>query len=278
MTKQEVRLLVRQLELVFEIVRLVDVSLTTQFLIDEAGEMIKQPYQCYAVWNKSGRCENCISAKAFAHKCKMTKFEFVDDNAYFVVSAYIEVNEVPYMLEMVSKLTDETLFGAFGKNDFIQTITNFNKKLYVDPLTGAYNRHYYEEQLRSLTGTDAVAMLDVDDFKDVNDNFGHQAGDMALKKIVEAIISCIRNTDAVIRYGGDEFLIVFREIPREVFAERLEKIRKLISEIQFGDQENLRLSVSIGGAYCCDEEESAIGAADRMLYKAKSFKNSVQLA
>ena len=84
----------------------------------------------------------------------------------------------------------------------------FEEKLYRDPLTGIYNRRYYEEVARKTIGPAGVALMDVDDFKICNDTYGHYAGDMALKTVANTIQSCIRKSDLLIRYGGDEFLLV----------------------------------------------------------------------
>ena len=275
MTKQETEQLTRQLKQVFDVVRLVDVSSNTQYVFDEQGELIAQPYVCYAVWNKHGRCENCISAKAYAGRTRLTKFEFVDHDVYYVISMYLEVDDVPYMLEMVNKVNDDSLFGAYGKNEFVEAITGYNQKLYIDPLTGAYNRRYYEEQLSSLRGLQGVAMVDVDYFKQINDSWGHQVGDMALRGIVEAILSCVRSTDAVVRYGGDEFMILFRDIPREVFGTRLETVREKVGNMVLEGCPELKLSVSIGGAYRKDPEEELVRLADEQLYQAKKTRNTV---
>ena len=77
----------------------------------------------------------------------------------------------------------------------------FRNELYRDPLTGTYNRRYYEEVVRKAIGPEGVALLDVDDFKICNDTYGHYAGDMALKTAAKAIQSCIRESDLLIRYG-----------------------------------------------------------------------------
>lgn len=276
MTKNEVWLLIRQLETVFDMVRLVDVSMTRQFSITSAGDIREEPYQCYTVWNKNQRCENCISTKAFACKGKMTKFEFVDNDVYYVMSMYVEMDGVPYILEMVSKVTDETLFSAYGKNAFIELISNYNRRLYVDPLTGAYNRQYYEEQLNGLTNVSAIAMLDMDNFKSINDSLGHQAGDAALRAVVRTVFSCIRSTDAAVRYGGDEFLIVFRDLTKDFFISTLEKIRDTVSSLVLKDYPELRLSVSIGGVYCPGSAQDAVRKADALLYKAKGTRNAVE--
>lgn len=277
MTKKEVLIFVSQLKSVFDIVRLVDVSRNTQVLITDRGEMKEEAYHCYAIWNKDKRCENCISAKAFAQKGKATKFEFIGNDAYYIVSMYVEVDDFPYMLEMVSQVNDETLFGAYGKDKFAETITAYNQKLYIDSMTGVYNRRYYEEQLLGLKNEKAVAMLDVDDFKNINDTYGHLVGDMALQAIADVILSCVSDTDAVVRYGGDEFLLVFGEISQKVFVEKLEEIRQKVSAIRLKDYPVLHFSVSIGGEYGIREEEHIIQKADDMLYEAKIEKNKVKV-
>lgn len=260
---------------IFNIVRLVDVSMVTQYLLSDDGRIEEQPYKCYSVWNKNMRCENCISAKAYALKGKMTKFEFVDNNIYFVISLYIKVDNKEYMLEMVTELNDETLFGAYGKNEFIKTIEEYNRKLYIDSLTGAYNRYYYDEQLKKSLRVSAVAMMDVDNFKEINDTFGHAVGDEVLKEIVKTISSFIRPVDTVVRMGGDEFLLTFQNISKEALENRLENIRQGVSTIVLAKHPELKVSVSIGAVY--DEISAAKKSelADKCLYKAKINKNAL---
>lgn len=276
-TKEEMATLVKNLGEVFEIARLVDVSMTKQFALTENQCDFEQTdYSCYAVWNKNRRCENCVSAKAYAKRSKMTKFEFVDNEVYYVVAKYIEMDGVPYMLELVTKIDDDTLFGAYGKEEFVDTITSYNKKLYVDSLTNAYNRNYYNDQLLGLSKVSGVAMLDLDKFKEVNDTYGHDAGDEVLKGLVHSVQSCIRSTDAIIRYGGDEFIVIFKETSREVFGEILERIRATVANMRIEKYPDVEVSVSIGGYYCQDEEGlGALKNADEFLYEAKKNRNKV---
>ena len=275
MTRDETWQLIQGLKVVFDVVRLVDVAMMTQYTLDDEQTLIAEPYQCYAIWNKSQRRENCISAKAFTQRGKMCKFEFIDHEVYYVISMYVEVDEIPFALEMVSKVTDDTLFGTFGQNAFADAISGYTKKLYVDSLTGAYNRRYYEEQLQGLPNSRAVAMIDVDNFKMVNDTFGHYVGDLSLQAIVKTIMTHIRSTDAAIRYGGDEFLLVFREITPEAFPTRLERIRAAVNAIVLEEYPQLRLSVSIGGKYRTSPTENMLATADKLLYRAKEQKNKV---
>lgn len=260
---------------IFDIVRIVDVSMTTQYIISDNGKVEEQPYQCYAVWNKNKRCENCISAKAFALKSKLTKFEFVENEVYFVMSIYTEIENKEYTLEMVSKLNDETLFGACGKDKFIETIENYNRKLYVDALTGAYNRHYYEEQLRKLNHMNSFVMIDVDNFKYINDTYGHSTGDFVLKEVVKVILPYIESSDAVIRMGGDEFLLVFQDISKNTLSEKLENIRQDVLRIISDKYSELKVSISMGAVYSSKLDAGLVDLADKALYEAKKRKNSI---
>lgn len=277
MTYDEAYLLIEQLKQIFSVVRLVDVSKTVTYSFDKEGKLVKQPFMCYHAWDKSRRCENCISAKAFSHKSQETKFEFLKGEVYYVISKYMEIDGKPYMLELVSVVNDKTLFEAYGKGCFIDTINDINRKMYIDLLTDAYNRNYYEDQLKDLKAGSALAIIDMDNFKQINDGYGHVAGDGALKKAVEVMKNCVRSTDTIVRYGGDEFLLLFGDIPREIFYEKLENIRAAVDAAGIEGYPQIKLSVSIGGYYKNNEdsEMDILEEADKLLYKAKITKNAV---
>lgn len=278
MTKEEIFELCAQLRKVFDIVRLVDASVTTQYEWDDSLCLHAQPYACYEVWTKQHRCENCISARVLAEKNRLTKFEFIGDEVYNVVASYVEVDGVPYVLEIVLHITDETMFSGVGKNDFIEIINRLNKNLYTDVLTGTYNRKYYEEHLRGLGhSVDAVAMLDIDDFKNVNDHYGHTAGDQALRAIGSAVTGCLRANDVLTRYGGDEFVLVFRDLPQAQFAQTLEQICLQIRTLVLPDYPDLHLTVSVGGVYRHGSVPDLVAMADRLMYRAKQTKDCIQV-
>jgi putative two-component system response regulator len=196
----------------------------------------------------------------------------VNEDIYFVLAIYVEVDGNSYSLEMVSKITDETMLGGTGREELVEYITEHNQKLHLDPVTSVYNRRYYEEQLAGVRRAKAVAMLDVDQFKEINDTYGHQTGDQALVLIAEAIRSCVRSTDAVVRYGGDEFVIVFRDIPKHVFERKLEEIQQSVSSIRVPSVPGLRLSLSVGGVYSSGKIADMLNEADTRMYRAKREK------
>ena len=121
-------------------------------------------------------------------------------------------------------------------------------ELYRDPLTGIYNRRYYEEVARKTIGPAGVALMDVDDFKICNDTYGHYAGDMALKTVANTIQSCIRKSDLLIRYGGDEFLLVLPGIPGDFLQSQAgTDLQPPCSMASVPGYSHFRISLSIGG-------------------------------
>ena len=153
------------------------------------------------------------------------------------------------------------------------------EKLYKDPLTGAYNRRYYEEVVRKSIGPAGIALMDVDDFKICNDTYGHYAGDVALETAASAIQSCIRSSDLLIRYGGDEFLLVLPGIPGDILQTKLEQISDAVRNAAVPGYSHFRLSLSIGGTMqsITDPVEGIVRRADWLMYQAKCRKNAVMV-
>ena len=113
--------------------------------------------------------------------------------------------------------------------------------LYIDSLTSVYNRRYYDEHFKGADDIQAIVVIDVDDFKHINDNHGHDVGDIVLQGIAQTVLSCVRKTDAVIRYGGDEFIIIFYSIPADIFEKKLERIRRSVYDLINDDHHVLHI-------------------------------------
>lgn len=262
---------------VFDVVRLVDVGHTCVLSVDEQGKVVDEDHPCYTVWNRENRCENCVSFKAFTQKTQLAKIEFMGEDAYQVISKYVEVEGRACVLELVVRLRKDMPLSFHGREHLVRSLHQYSQELYLDALTGAFNRRYYEEQFCGQDSADGVAVLDVDNFKAINDTYGHPAGDAALRTIVQAIVGCIRNSDILIRYGGDEFLLVFPDIPEPVFHRRLQEISSAVSDATVPDHPEMRLSVSVGGVYKMSPLSDAVYRADTLMYKAKTEKRRMML-
>ena len=188
---------------------------------------------------------------------------------YFVISKYLQVNGTPCVLEMLSKLNDGRWIDANGTRLLLDSSRNGNMGVFLDPLTNTYSRRYFETYLPHLEGMECVAMLDANSFKKVNDTYGHQVGDLALRSIADAIHASIRSTDIMIRYGGDEFLLLFPRMDPAFFEQKKAEIQEAVRKAVVPGRPELRLSVSIGGVCGVHPITEAVRQADALMYENK---------
>ena len=269
-TAESPEVLIKRLQGIFDIVRLVDPERTKVLTLTEDGRLEDLPGHCHMVWNKSSRCENCISGKVFARKGFLNKIEFKDDQAYFVMAKYVEVGGHGCVLEMVSKLSDGRWLDIGGHRMLLDHGTNFDRSIFVDSLTGAYSRRYFEKFLADSEQMGGVAMIDVDHFKEVNDRFGHLVGDKALQAVATAVQSSLRQSDILIRYGGDEFLLLMPKILPKDMENVMDRVWKAVSEAKVESLPELQLSASIGSVCDVRPLTEAIRQADAQMYKNKA--------
>ena len=218
-------------------------------------------------------CNDCVSVVALKEKARKTKLKYIGTELYEVTAQYVEVDGQSCVLEMIQNLGN----GAdIAQSDEIKDTKAFYEALYTDALTGAYNRRYYEDQIKKKFMHAGVAMFDLDDFKFANDTYGHDIGDAFLKTEVAVIKKMIRKTDALIRYGGDEFLLVMPGISEDSFEQKLRDIRRQICSVEMPESIGSRISASVGAVMAQGEQiRDAIARADRYMYQAKSHKNAI---
>lgn len=274
MTMDEAHESMCQMRQVFDVVRLLEAE-----TVKKINENKKHPDgvdPCFAFWRKSHPCENCVSFKALEAKSKKVKMEFIDSVLYQVVAKYVEIDGKEYVMEMINCLDDDVMLDSEGRDRLLRKLSGYDDELYIDALTGISNRRYFEDQIKKMKASAGIAMIDLDDFKIYNDTFGHRVGDVVLKTAAKVIRECIRKSDIIIRYGGDEFLLVMPDITAEVFTEKLKQIRKKINEAKIPGYSQIRLTVSVGGTLSSgDTVEDAIVRADQYMYQAKFRKNMV---
>jgi diguanylate cyclase (GGDEF)-like protein len=150
-----------------------------------------------------------------------------------------------------------------------------------DVLTGLYNRRGFYGYVQQWSSWAAryghpisVLVVDVDRFKDINDTYGHPAGDRALQTVADALVDAVRTSDLVGRYGGDEFAVLAPETDREELVRLMDRVLVAIRAAQTGlPPEHAHLTVSVGGSYVHDgvpvTPEQLLAAADQALYDAK---------
>ena len=252
----------------FTVARLIDREsiekvLNNQPMLAEDGV----PCSCAGGAWKLLPCKYCVVTRAFQKKTRQTKLEYLEPNVYQATANYLEIDGKPYVLELIQKLDDEVLIDPESSEELMDKLLPYREKLYRDVVTGAYNRRYYEDNLKKVVQDAGVAVLDFDDLKLCNDAFGHQAG---------VVRQDIRKSDVFIRYGGDEFLLFLPNIPKGILNKKLQQICNQVHNAAVPEYPYIQLSVSIGGVLAENESiESAVARADRLMYQAKTRKNMV---
>lgn len=184
----------------------------------------------------------------------------------------------PFTYSFVFSMTSIILFFRefVNKDHQLKMINDAHKESYLasitDSLTGLYNHRYLSDLLKKTTPPYSVAMLDIDNFKEINDSFGHRFGDAMIRFIAHSLTSYVRTTDVVFRYGGDEFFIIFPKCSAENAKEVVQKIQIKINENSLSYDGQIVPITFSGGIYYVSRFEEAERVFDRVdgpLYRSK---------
>jgi len=196
----------------------------------------------------------------------------------------IEADEIKnIVIQYSSKLINQISNMQQKINELENELEKAYQEILIDPLTKAYNRKAFDKDLEKLlevgknkTLDMALAIVDLDDFKKINDTYGHLVGDFVLKKLVSIIKKLIRQEDKIYRIGGDEFVIIFNRVNIKTVERIVDRIVNTIKKTKLKYKDDLiDISVSIGVTMHRqgDARESIIKRADDALYESKKTKN-----
>ncbi len=277
----EVRDCLKACRMIFPQVRLVDHDCNTAYTVDELGNLSQSKGLCFEFWGRVEPCPNCICNKALEVPNTVQKIEPRDNKFYLIIAKRFENAGRHCVIEMLDTIDEEELEKVRTDTSLLDAIRSANaalySELYRDVQLGIYNRRFFEERFDSLENVTAIAMIDIDGFKEVNDTMGHYAGDVILRAVVEATKKSIRETDFFIRLGGDEGLIAFVGMKRESFASCLEKIRQAVNDLVVPEFPTIKLAVSIGGYFSESITRDGVLIADAEMYRAKRIGNSISV-
>ncbi|MBZ4681784.1 GGDEF domain-containing protein [Thermodesulfobacterium sp.] len=172
------------------------------------------------------------------------------------------------------------LVGLLSLKDIIKSVPSM---MYIDHLTGLNNRLYLDlliPKLKRTKGPIGFIMADIDNFKNINDLYGHLIGDEVLKVVAQTLRKNVKISDEVIRYGGEEFLIILYRCDLDKVKMVGERLRERVMKISFETNPNLKVTISLGGCEYRGEKNimEYISLADQALYQAKQLgKNRVEV-
>ncbi len=276
-TEQQINTEIEALKKIFPTVRLLSAS-EVGAIGENCPENKKSEVRCFDVWKRNSPCLNCVSYRALTEKKQFSKIERTRDGIFQVIADYREVDGKPCVLELIKtfdeKITVDYSDSTLDSDNDPITLNRYFEKAYIDVLTQTLTRRYYEEYLADEYMSGGVAMIDLDDFKLYNDLFGHDVGDAVLKLAASTMMKYIRKSDKIIRYGGDEFLIVMQGVKETELRRCLSEICAGTKEAVLGEYPEIKLSVSAGGVICSDETvKHAVIKADGLMYLAKKKKD-----
>lgn len=246
-TGEEAWILLQYLQITYDMVRFVNPVTRKIVRVEQDGTVRETDFNCFAVWNYKENCSNCISATCVHTKERIMKFEITDKDIYQIIAMYVEIDEKPYAMEMVVKLDDSFIPQGYSKEEVLSSIRIHKERMYIDRVTGIYNKRYYTEKLCRMETVAAVAMADIKGFKKINENFGHQSGDDVLREVARVIHETVGEDGDALRYAGDDFVIVFSDVSNEKFEKILEEIHKKVEALVFVELPGVKLELTVSG-------------------------------
>lgn len=219
-----------------------------------------------------------VCRAALAGKAVLSKIVFSDTEIYQITARYITADGKPYIIGMVKSidLSDSLVLDGENHSGFAGKLASYHENMYKDILTNVYNRRYYEEQLKSNRMSAGVAVIDLDGFDLYNSTYGHDTGDLVLAAVAETIEDCISPDDTLIRYGGDEFLLIIPDANDEAFTGILENIRERVKTANVPNYSWIHITASIGGLISDGETlGNSVLAAENLILRAKNRKDIV---
>ena len=243
----EAWLLLQYLQISYDLVRYVDPITNKVIHIEKDGKMWESETACSDIWNCLEKCSNCISRLSMQTGKRMTKLEIAGEDPYQVVSMYVEIDGKPCCLEMASRIDGDFMPDGYSRDEILSSVRIHKEKVYIDPVTGVYNKRYYVEKLSKMDNAAALMFADIKNFKRINENFGHQAGDDVLRQVAGVLRDVAAGKGDVLRYSGDDFVTVFFKATEEELSEIQKEMCGRVEALRFPELPGVQLKLVTAG-------------------------------
>lgn len=243
----EAWLLLQYLQIPYDLVRYVDPITNKVIHIEKDGKMWESETACSDIWNCLEKCSNCISRLSMQTGKRMTKLEVAGEDPYQVVSMYVEIDRKPCCLEMASRIDGDFMPDGYSRDEILSSVRIHKEKVYIDPVTGVYNKRYYVEKLSKMDNAAALMFADIKNFKRINENFGHQAGDDVLRQVAGVLRDVAAGKGDVLRYSGGDFVTVFFKATEEELSEIQKEMCRRVEALRFPELPGVQLKLVTAG-------------------------------
>lgn len=243
----EAWLLLQYLQISYDLVRYVDPITNKVIHIEKDGKMWESETACSDIWNCLEKCSNCISRLSMQTRKRMTKLEVAGEDPYQVVSMYVEIDGKPCCLEMATRIDGDFMPDGYSRDEILSSVRIHKEKVYIDPVTGVYNKRYYVEKLSKMDNAAALMFADIKNFKRINENFGHQAGDDVLRQVAGVLRDVAAGKGDVLRYSGDDFVTVFFKATEEELSEIQKEMCRRVEALRFPELPGVQLKLVTAG-------------------------------
>lgn len=243
----EAWLLLQYLQIPYDLVRYVDPITNKVIHIEKDGKMWESETACSDIWNCLEKCSNCISRLSMQTGKRMTKLEVAGEDPYQVISMYVEIDRKPCCLEMASRIDGDFMPDGYSRDEILSSVRIHKEKVYIDPVTGVYNKRYYVEKLSKMDNAAALMFADIKNFKRINENFGHQAGDDVLRQVAGVLRDVAAGKGDVLRYSGDDFVTVFFKATEEELSEIQKEMCRRVEALRFPELPGVQLKLVTAG-------------------------------
>lgn len=275
-----------ELNKLFSVARLIDVTNNYVCKIVD-GNVIPTNRKCFCVWDRNEPCMNCITHRAFVEQKQMTKLQYLKNTVELVLVVPVEYNDSKYVIELIKDISDSIVINDEyhpDNADIYDIVNELNKVAVMDPFTNLFNKKYIEKQIHedidevnSNYKAYILALFDIDNFKWVNDTYGHTSGDLVIQNVVKVIH---KHTDKLncwaARYGGDEFLLAFKGETMENVMKCCEDIKNEVRSKEYKVGDASFISSMSTGIYefipKTDTYETVLNNVDIAMYDNKKFK------
>ena len=243
----EAWLLLQYLQISYDLVRYVDPITNKVIHIEKDVKMWESETAFSDIWKSLEKFSNCISRLSMQTRKRMTKLEVAGEDPYQVVSMYVEIDGKPCCLEMASRIDGDFMPDGYSKDEILSSVRIHKEKVYIDPVTGVYNKRYYVEKLSKMDNAAALMFADIKNFKRINENFGHQAGDDVLRQVAGVLRDVAAGKGDVLRYSGDDFVTVFFKATEEELSEIQKEMCGRVEALRFPELPGVQLKLVTAG-------------------------------